>query len=763
MKKDTAFEDKRLLEAINHIDSRYISEAMEYYGDLPPVGGLPERDKRVTRKSIRYALAIAACFLLIGAVIPVVTNIIQKFSGSAGGNPEETILSLEDFVYDTEIDTDHVITEAELGAINKLWLYEFGKKFAETPEEAMRRETKGDFYFGRYGRTFVFYIKQFNMDMEFRWGKHNFVMPWGLFFFINGDKVYTRQEFMVTDLFTQEHIDTLYDSCMNFYPSYVPVITLPEGDHVLSSEELAAMQEAFDGSVTYSIFASLESTMRRKQNSSYYFGKFGDTVIVWVNEADELRHGFEWSGYNFDFNFGRLYFYENGKFYDHITAAENNIMTAEEIKAFYDHYSERFVPFNAIPYTCLEFTDGVEKLGEDEMRSIDEAYAAWKYEQEYKYYYETYIEAKYSEQKAHESADRAAYRQLSRDNRHFFKEENYQTFRYYGKKGNKVFLVEKDRYADWNVFDLAGYKFVIDGGAGDILVYSGGEFTDLSEAYEKGMISKEDVKFVYERHLAYTEYFRDGMEEIAPPARLKIGVPYNESPIKLSEELQREIVWEYIADSTRLEEDLMSSYAVRCYGRSGDTYAVMIDGPWLYTQAMRSEIVAGYTFSFSDGQQMYIYKQGEFYSLRKAYELGIVNEEDIVAIKWAKTAPYTYETATAPIKIDEKEVALYISTYALSKGGHKKGAVYSMRCYGKAERGYAVFIDCTDKVYAETRTVETVCGYEFIYPTEQTMLFCYNWSDTSSLAEALENDWLEESELKEIYETYRAEHPELYK
>lgn len=713
----------------------------------------------MTQSNHRRLIALCALILILSCLI----SACEYAPAGGEGTTPEAIKSLEDFVYDTEIDTDHFITEQELGAINKLWLYEFGKKFAETPEEAMIRRENGNFYFGRYGRTFVFYKKQYNMDMEFGWGKHDFTMPWGIFHFVNGENVYTLDEMMKTDIFTDEHIGVLYDRCMNFYPTYVPEITLPEGDHVLSSEELAAMQEAFDGSVTYSIFASLESTMRRKQNSSYYFGKFGDTVIVWVSGADELRHGFEWGGYNFDFYFGRLYFYENGKFYDHITAAENNIMTAEEIKAFYDHYSERFVPFNAIPYTCLEFTDGVEKLTNAEMRSIDEAYAAWKYEQEYKFYYETYIDAKYTEQKAHESADRAAYRQLSRDNRHFFKEENYQTFRYYGKKGDKIFLVEDDRYNSLHVFDLAGYKFFTDGGAGDILVYSGGEFTDLTEAYEKGMISKEDVKFVYERNLAYTEYFRDGMEEIAPPARLKIGKPYKESPITLPEELQREIVWEYIADSTMLEEDLLSTYAVRCYGRSGDTYAVMIDGPWGYTQALRSETVAGYTFSFSDGQQMHIYKQGEFYSLFKAYTLGIITEDFITSIEWSKTAPYTYKTTSAPIELTEKDINDIIRAYTRYGAPHKKGAEYSVRCYGAMSKGYVVFIDCSDKEYEKNTNSETVGGYEFIYPTEQKLLFTYAGDSEYSLEDALKYKMIDEAELKAIYETYRADNPELYK
>ena len=67
--------------------------------------------------------------------------------GDPPADESTEIPTLEDFTYDTDIDTDHVITEAELTAMNNLWLYEFGKKFAETPEEAMHRETDGDFLY----------------------------------------------------------------------------------------------------------------------------------------------------------------------------------------------------------------------------------------------------------------------------------------------------------------------------------------------------------------------------------------------------------------------------------------------------------------------------------------------------------------------------------------------------------------------------------------------------------------------------------------
>ena len=189
----------------------------------------------------------------------------------------------------------------------------------------------------------------------------------------------------------------------------------------------------------------------------------------------------------------------------------------------------------------------------------------------------------------------------------------------------------------------------------------------------------------------------------------------------------------------------------------------MIDGPYMYTQAIRSETVAGYTFTFSDGQRMYVYKGGEFYSLYKAYALEVVDEDFIVSIEWSKTAPYTYKTTSAPIELTEQDINAIIHAYTEYGAPHKKGAEYSVRCYGATSKGYVVFIDCSDKEYEKNTTSETVGGYEFIYPTEQKLLFTYVGDSECSLEDALKYKMIDEAELKAIYETYRADNPELYK
>ncbi len=674
----------------------------------------------------------------------------------------EIELTLADFVYDTEIAPDHVITEDELAAMNKVWRAEFGKDLAATPEEAMKRQPGGDFYFGRYGRFFVFYRITAEFDKPFGWGSHTFTLPYGTMLFLTDDEVYDQQQMASFNLFPAEYIDALYDCYENKYLSYKPDAVLREGEYILTEADLAWMHGMFEHSAKYTGVDTLGKAMRREKDAAYYFGKFGDTVIVWNIQNYSEKKNFTLCGYEFNFYNGAVLFFDPQGLYKPEAEGVEGIMTAEEWKAFYDHYVEYYVPFNSDPYVALEFTPELEKLTEDEMKKINEAYEAWNYENRYSYYYEMYIAAKQTPADAAKNADSAAYSRMGYDPHRFFNEENFKTYQYFGKKGSKLFLATQDSYDTLTILEVAGYKFILDGSESDVFVYENGKVTPLAEAYEKGTATKDEVAFAHERHLAYRDSLLSGREEIDPPTRLKIGEPYRKSPIALTKDEQREIVWEYIANSSDLEYEIDSTYAVRCYGKFGNVYVVMIDGPWMYTQAIRNEVIAGYTFTFPDGQRMHIYKEGNFYSLNKAYELGIISEEDLVAIEWSKTLPYTYETTTAPVQMNEEIASYALRSYASEKAVHKKGGAYSMRCYGKVKYGYAVFIDCSDKKYSKKKTVETVAGYEFIYPTEQTMLICYNWGNFATFADALEHDWLTEDELKSIWETYRAAHPELY-
>lgn len=79
-------------------------------------------------------------------------------------------------------------------------------------------------------------------------------------------------------------------------------------------------------------------------------------------------------------------------------------------------------------------------------------------------------------------------------------EENIRILGYYGSysAGEAVLIIRTDRdYTDdIKVFSVAGYEFELASGGYDILIHKDGGFTELSAAYEAGLLSEKDVKSI---------------------------------------------------------------------------------------------------------------------------------------------------------------------------------------------------------------------------------------------------------------------------
>ena len=79
-------ENRRLLEALSFIDDSIVSDMLAEI--KIPDAPSPERNKKVTRRSIRYFLALAACLMLLIAAVPIITYFVPRigiiFSGNAG-------------------------------------------------------------------------------------------------------------------------------------------------------------------------------------------------------------------------------------------------------------------------------------------------------------------------------------------------------------------------------------------------------------------------------------------------------------------------------------------------------------------------------------------------------------------------------------------------------------------------------------------------------------------------------------------------------
>ncbi|MBO5702324.1 MAG: hypothetical protein J6S71_07775 [Clostridia bacterium] len=517
MKETTLNSKTVLLEALEYIDRDLIAETVEEL-KAPPMRQAPERDKSVTRKSIKYTLLLAACLVLVSAIIPVVNYVLTHFDILPGWNPGS--------------DTTTETTEAT----------------AETTE----------------------------------------------------------------------------------------IAEVPSGyDYVLTEEDLEMMNKAYKEKYlpnlkNYIFFESIDWAMKRTPPIYYYFGKYGDTIVIWYNYDAGRKCCFNINGYDFDFYVGSVYFIRNGILYDHIDIPEG-LLTTDEAKTFHEDFTEYLIPVLQKEYKVLNFTENLEHISLDEMKKINDAYDSWQYE----LYYAEGLELFQNNANYEEQAVKYACRQMyfKGYNPHkFFHEDLIKEYAYYGKVNNKVILAVQDSITHIYTKQIGDYKFIFNKTT-SIYVYCDGVFEEFEAAYTSGVISAEELAFIYERHCAYYNYFVEGYKEEPIPDKLKIIDSTKPSPIELTLDEKREIAWEYIES----EYDLDYSYGVRCYGKFENVYAVMIDGPYVYSSEMRGENVAGYTFTFTSGQQMYVYKEGEFYSLLEAYLREIITEENVTAIEWDKT------------------------------------------------------------------------------------------------------------------------------
>ena len=93
--------------------------------------------------------------------------------------------------------------------------------------------------------------------------------------------------------------------------------------------------------------------------------------------------------------------------------------------------------------------------------------------------------------------------------------------------------------------------------------------------------------------------------------------------------MKREIQYAYYTKNKELCKSPSRVYGT-CYAVFDDAYCLIINisgysSPDVITQVE----VSNYTFRFSTNNTMIVYCDGEFYSLKRAYETGILNDAEL--------------------------------------------------------------------------------------------------------------------------------------
>ncbi len=386
--------------------------------------------------------------------------------------------------------------------------------------------------------------------------------------------------------------------------------------HSLSRAELDAINDAWGGDG----FAETPEEVGYLEGSRFIYGKYDGAIPLGRSSAKDMYAEESVAGCIFKYTptGAAIRVYYDGKLYRLSEAYESGILSAGQIKDIWRkhqidilHNDENFED----DYIYGDYLDPIEGLEPLTKTKVAEINAAW--------------DALYPD------FDGAL---INTD-----KLNRGMNYRYLGTFDGKIIIWRSEGEGCAITKKIGKFEFSHSASFDIIACYSN-EFYYANET-DPWIVNDDLLEVIYSRNEEYEEYYAIHKDLIDEPylGELKIvdpssSYPHNQSSAyALSYDEVYEIVSNYIKDDddpTKLEY----TYSVRCFMKADGAYAVMLDsGRWGAYQWMRHVDVAGYKFIFPDSQQMYIYKDGVFYTLLDAYKRGVVSKDYIASIVWNKS------------------------------------------------------------------------------------------------------------------------------
>ena len=235
-------------------------------------------------------------------------------------------------------------------------------------------------------------------------------------------------------------------------------------------------------------------------------------------------------------------------------------------------------------------------------------------------------------------------------------------------------------------------------------------------------------------------------------------VEYGWSPKTITNAEADEIIEAYLATDTDPNK-LAYSYSVTCYAKYGNdpVYAVMINSDrWTYKQEERIERIfykpdnqnSHIDFIFPSEQPLWIYANGEFYTLNEAMQKSILSFTQLMNIRWPDRKGGGFSSFVYPIWLSHDELVEIVHSNPESYSGG-----WNFRCYGSFDGIYAVIANKKFMEYEPKTTVEIVGTYTFVYPNENKIQICAN-GNFYSLSDAYKASIITDANLAEIYKIY---------
>lgn len=173
---------------------------------------------------------------------------------------------------------------------------------------------------------------------------------------------------------------------------------------------------------------------------------------------------------------------------------------------------------------------------------------------------------------------------------------------------------------------IAGYTFVYPTSK-TIDIYYFNEFTTLEKAYEKGWLTDYDIRDIY-YYYTNANSRKSVDNSYVPPAFVPLA---DEKALKIKQDFLLLYKDEAERYGSGVEDITIREY----FGTYNGCSVMFIDTPWWgYMDSFWSEEIAGYTFGYGSSQTLDVYRDGEFVSLKEAYEKGWLSKNDIKDIRY---------------------------------------------------------------------------------------------------------------------------------
>ena len=166
--------------------------------------------------------------------------------------------------------------------------------------------------------------------------------------------------------------------------------------------------------------------------------------------------------------------------------------------------------------------------------------------------------------------------------------------------------------------EIAGYTIVFPNGQ-EVYAYKDSNFYTIKEAFDAGLITTADIYDIGKQvGIGFIEQYPN------KPKYLD-----SEMALKLREDYLRYLKEKYgLSEKYKLDSISVQEY----FGNYSGFEVVYMGAPIPHTQAERPVEIAGYTIIFPSGQEVYAYKDSKFYTIKEAFDAGLITKVDVYDI-----------------------------------------------------------------------------------------------------------------------------------